>query len=232
MAASMFGSTHPRARKITLIAAAGLLALVALIFLVSAKARFVVGGAMVNAGYRLQDPIHDYDFAHEDARPEEVWKELINQNRMAASVRRKFPRSTHHPLVAIVACMDARVDTVELMGDTRKYYYVVRTAGSVLGEHEEDMLELAVANGVKVIVLTTHTDCAAEKVAADGEKRKQYPHLSEGIDEREKRISELLARPTIADKIAKGELLVKRVMIDTTTEELIATDPPSARSAP
>lgn len=32
--------------------------------------------------------------------------------------------------------MDARIDTNEIMGDTRRYDYVIRTAGSVIGEHE------------------------------------------------------------------------------------------------
>lgn len=36
-----------------------------------------------------------------------------------------------------------------------------------MAAEEEEMLDLAVANGVKVIVLTRHSDCAAEKVAKD-----------------------------------------------------------------
>ncbi len=220
-------SPHPRRRRVVL-AIAGILALASLVtFTVSARVRFLVGGAMVNVGYRLQDPIGADDPNHGDAKPEEIWNELVEHNHLAASVRRRFPRSARHPLVALVVCMDARVDTVELAGDTRKYYYVVRTAGSVVSEHEEDMLELAVANGVKVIVLTTHTDCAAEKVAADPEKRKVYPSLVTAMDEREKRISELLARPLIASKIAKGELIVKRVNIDTMTEELVPAPAPT-----
>jgi len=194
----------------------------AVFFAVSARARFIVGGAMVNLGYRMQDPISDYDFVHHhDLTPDQIWNELVSQNHLAAAVRKKFPRTSRHPVVAMVVCMDARVDTSELTGDTRKYYYVVRTAGSVLADQEEEMLELAVANGVKVIVLTRHTDCAAEKVAADPVARKQYPNLSAAVDEREKRIAELLARPAIAAKIKSGELLVKRMNIDTMTEELL-----------
>ena len=68
-------------------------------------------------------------------------------------------------MVAVVACMDARLDTNELTGDTRRYYYIIRTAGSVMSEREEEMRELAVAGGVELIVLTTHSDCAAERVA-------------------------------------------------------------------
>lgn len=197
-------------------------ALSLVVVLRSARARFVVGGAMVNVGYRLQDPIEDYDFVHHhDLSPTQIWEELQRQNHLAAEVRRKFPRTARHPVVAMVVCMDARVDTSELTGDTRKYYYIVRTAGSVLGAKEEDMLELAVANGVKVIVLTTHTDCAAEKVAADPTQAAKFPDLSAAVREREKRIAELLARPRIAEKLKSGELMVKRMNIDTMTEEML-----------
>ena len=111
--------------------------------------------------------------------------------------------------------MDARIDTNELMGDTRKYYYVIRTAGSVISEHEEEMLELAVANGVRVVLFTTHTECAAERAAADPASRARFPPLSAAVDERERHIAAFLARPAIAAKVRAGELLVQRAEIDT-----------------
>lgn len=187
----------------------------------SERAEFVVGGALVNLGYRLQDPLERFDFSHgHDVRPAHIWDGALRQNRLASSVRERFPRSAHHPLIAVVACMDARIDTNELMGDTRKYYYVIRTAGSVLGEREEEMLELAVENGVRVVILTTHTECAAERVAANPTSRAQYPALTAAVDERERRVAEFLARPAIAAKIASGELIVRRAQIDTHTGAL------------
>ena len=90
----------------------------------SPRAEFLVGGALVNLGCRLQDPLEDYDFSHHHViPPAQIWEEALAQNRLASSVRARFPRSTHHPLIAMVVCMDARIDTNELMGDTRKYYY-------------------------------------------------------------------------------------------------------------
>ena len=106
------------------------------------KIEFVVGGAMVNIGYRLQDRLVSFDFKHHEVTPQQVWDELVSQNRLASSVRATWPRSTHHPLVALVTCMDARLDTNEIAGDTRRYYYVLRLAGSVISPKEEDMLEL------------------------------------------------------------------------------------------
>lgn len=185
------------------------------------RMQFRIGGGLVNIGYLMQDHLESYDFETEHAHhisPDQVWSELQEQNSLSAAVRQWLPRTPRHPLVALVVCMDARLDTNELTGDTRHYYYVIRTAGSVLSEREEEMLELAVENGVELVVFTKHSDCAAEKTAASPEKRKQYPALTKAVDEREKRIAEFLARPAIASSIAAGKLAVKRLNIDTMTE--------------
>ncbi len=181
---------------------------------------FVLGGAMVNIGYRLQDPLEDYDFAHAELTAEQVWEEFLHQNDMAASVRDIWPRTSHHPLVAMVTCMDARLDTNEIAGDTRRYYYIVRTAGSVLAPKEEEMLELAVANGTKVVVFTTHTDCAAEGMAADPDQRPLYPSLTAALQEREMRLAEFLDRPAIRSRVETGDLVVKRMQLDTANDRV------------
>jgi carbonic anhydrase len=194
--------------------------------LVSRRAQFIAGGALVNLGYRLQDPITAYDFEHEhDISPTQVWEEFRSQNGLASSVRRSFPRSTYHPLVALLVCMDARLDTNELTGDTRRNAYVVRTAGSVMSPKEEDMLELAVTNGVELIVLSRHSDCAAEKAAGDPALRARFPALVTAVDERQARVTEFLARPVIAERIANGTLLVKELLIDTANEHVEETAP-------
>ena len=177
---------------------------------------------MVNVGYRLQDRIEDYDLHHHDLTPQQVWEEFRRQNDMAASVRDIWPRSSHHPLVTMVTCMDARLDTNEIAGDTRRYYYVLRLAGSVLEPKEEEMIELAVANGTKVVVFTTHTDCAAEAMAADPEQRPRYPALTAALAERHVRFEEFLARPLIRERLETGELLVKRMKLDTANDRLVS----------
>jgi carbonic anhydrase len=91
----------------------------------------------------------------------------------------------------------------------------------VLSPAEQEMLELAVLNGVEVILLTTHTDCAAEAAAADPKLREQFPALIGLMDEREQRIEEFKARPVIRDAIAEGKLLIKHARIDTDTDKLI-----------
>ena len=193
--------------------------------LLSPRFEFMVGGGLVNLGFRLQDRLSHFDFEHDESiTPGEIWAELERQNDLAADVRDIFPRTARHPVVAILACMDARIDISELVGDTRRYYYVVRTAGSVLSPAEQEMLELAVINGVKIILLTTHTDCAAEGAAADPELRNNFPALTALMDERVRRVEEFMARPTIRDAIAAGELQVKHARIDTSTDRLVVEE--------
>jgi len=182
------------------------------------RLQFVTGGALVNLGYRMQDHLVAYDFEHEHATPQQVWEEFVSQNRMAASVRTRFPRTARHPVIALVACMDARLDTNEIAGDTRRYYYVLRLAGSALAVKDEEMLELAVANGVKVVVFTTHTECAAEKVAADPEQAKLYPELVQAVKERGIRLHDFLSRPVIVKHLNAKDLIVKWVDLDTRNE--------------
>lgn len=184
--------------------------------------QFVVGGALVNLGYRMQDHLEQYDFQeHEAISPAEVWTAMLKQNELASSVRSTFPRTARHPLVAIVACMDGRLDTNELVGDTRTYYYVLRSAGSVLSEREQEMLQLAVENGVKLVVYTRHSDCAAERAASSAESRARFPALARAVDEREARFEEFLARPAIAARLRAGELLVEVADVDTATDRLV-----------
>ncbi|MCB0331525.1 MAG: hypothetical protein KDD70_17760, partial [Bdellovibrionales bacterium] len=196
------------------------------------QTQFLIGGAFVNLGYRMQDHLEVYDFDdHHDVSPEEIWDIVRHHNSLASSVRDWFPRTSRHPLVALVACMDQRIDTAELTGDTRMYYYVIRTAGSILSEREQEMLELAVANGVKLILLTTHTDCAAEGAAASPESRALYPAMTQGVDNRENRFREFLERPVIAKRVANGELLIKEVLVDSKTRKMKPLSyTPSSRS--
>lgn len=205
-----------RGRKLGVV----LLVLVVLPVLVVAASdslRFELGGGLIDLGFRLQDPIEP----PESHTPEGIWNEVREHNELAAEVRALFPRSVHHPSVAMVVCMDARIDTDEIVGDTRRYYYVLRLAGSIMSEREEEMLELAVANGVEVILLTTHTECAAEHVAADASLRAQYPAIAAGVDERDQRRAEFLSRPVIAARVAEGALRVELARIDTRTGRLM-----------
>lgn len=210
------------------VVAAGLLAIA-----INGRAEFLAGGALVNIGFRLQDHLEPYDPAGELKHgPEHILQRMLEQNDYASRVREWFPRTSRHPLVAMVVCMDARIDTSELVGDTRKYYYVIRTAGSVLSPIEQDMLQLAVENGVKLILLTTHSECAAEKAAADPALRAKYPYLVEAVDDRSRHDFQFLQRPAIARRIARGELVVQQVHIDTKTAKMHRVQEATAKLSP
>lgn len=194
-------------------------AIVGLIVVQSPKTQFILGGAFINLGYRFQDHIEDTSNSF-PSDLNQMADDLFEKNFLASKVRSVFPRSVHHPKTAILTCMDARLDTVEITGDTRRNYYTLRTAGSSLLPIHQEMLELAVNNGVKLIVLTTHTDCAAEKIAKDFESRRRYPKLAEAVLDRDKMMSMFLARPIIAQKIAENELKVVQAVIDTNTGKM------------
>ena len=55
-------------------------------------AQFVIGGGLVNLGYRMQDHLRNYDFEHQDLSPEDVWREMLRQNRMASAAGEQTPR--------------------------------------------------------------------------------------------------------------------------------------------
>ena len=121
---------------------------------------------MVNLGFRLQDRLSQYDFEHDESiSPDEIWAELKRQNELAAGIRGIFPRTVRHPVVAILACMDARIDTSELVGDTRRYYYIVRTAGSALAPAEQEMLELKIHESL--VENKPYDQFVAEQLAGD-----------------------------------------------------------------
>lgn len=75
-----------------------------------------------------------------------------------------------------------------------------------------------------MLVLTTHTDCAAEKVANDSKLRLQFPVLAAEVDLRAKKMKDFLNRPIIVEKIAANELRVVEAKIDTKNSEMIFHD--------
>ena len=180
------------------------------------KAHFFIGGIFINIGYRFQDHVDHEHFNYEKGASGLLLQleDLVKKNKQASLVRKYFPRSVQHPKIALLTCMDARIDTVELVGDTRRSYYTVRTAGSVLEPLQQEMFEMAVEGGVQIIVLTSHTDCAAEKVANSAEYKK-FIHLSAGINERQLNIKNFLSRRFISQKIHNGDLIVVETLIDT-----------------
>ncbi|MCU0823074.1 MAG: hypothetical protein MUF77_00345 [Leptospira sp.] len=191
------------------------------------KVQFILGGAMVNLGYRFQDHLEDHlmdnnddPYSHDIKSPDSILNSILVQNNLSSSVREFFPRTNRHPMITMLICMDSRIDTTEIFGDTRKFYYIIRNAGSTLSDKEEDMIELTVRNGVRLIILTTHTDCAAEKVYNSATEKKHYNALAVAMKERKLRFKNLRKRPFLAHKLDSGELKIIELHVDTVSGKL------------
>lgn len=188
---------------------------------------FLIGGSMISIGILLQAFQKSYDLTHDtnEIRPEEIFQEIQLQNKFSSLVKDFLPGYEHHPLVIIVLCMDSRISTEELLGDSRDFYYVIRTAGSVIREKEMEMIELAlVEKNVKLVVFTEHSDCAAKKIANNAEKRNLYPSISRAFADRQREIMKFLERKVVVQKMKSGQLLVKQAMIDTKSARMFFGD--------
>jgi len=71
--------------------------------------------------------------------------------------------------VAIVACMDARLNPYGLLGLSEGDAHVIRNAGGVITEDEIRSLVISQRLlGTREIILIHHTDCGMQKVTDDG----------------------------------------------------------------
>lgn len=100
-----------------------------------------------------------------------VTDELLANNR---SFAKRFVRREHLDIrprlnLAVVACMDSRLDVFAALGLDQGEAHVLRNAGGVI---TDDMIRsLAVSQlrlGTREILLIHHTDCGMEKVTDDG----------------------------------------------------------------
>ncbi len=199
----------------------------------SPRARMIVGGVFVNLAYWSQDHVTSFDLQHDHPSPDDIMNFFLKQNEMASQVRKRFPRTPRHPEMAIVMCMDRRLDPVEVVADTRMFYYVIRNAGATIGPKEQENLEVAVRQGAGVVLFTRHSDCAGETLASDSKVAPLFPETVHAIEERDMRLRQFLARPYIQERVKTGRLLVKIMDIDTMNEHAFPhRDHPSILTEP
>ncbi len=73
--------------------------------------------------------------------------------------------------MAVVACMDSRMDTFKLLGLENGEAHIIRNAGGIVSDDVIRSLCLSQrALGTREIVLVHHTDCGLQKVTDDGFK--------------------------------------------------------------
>jgi carbonic anhydrase len=101
----------------------------------------------------------------------DVTDDLLANNRAFAE---RFSLSEHLDIrprrkLAVVACMDSRLDVFAVLGLDQGEAHVLRNAGGVI---TDDMIRsLAVSQlrlGTREILLIHHTDCGMQKVTDDG----------------------------------------------------------------
>ena len=65
--------------------------------------------------------------------------------------------------VAVVACMDARLDPQKLLGLAEGDAHVIRNAGAVVTDDVLRSLEASRSLGTQEVILMLHTDCGARE---------------------------------------------------------------------
>lgn len=83
-----------------------------------------------------------------------------NQHYAASFEAGELPRLPARKL-AVVTCMDARLDVHAMLGLKEGDAHVIRNAGGVVTDDVVRSLELSRALGTEEVVLILHTDCAA-----------------------------------------------------------------------
>ena len=184
-------------------------------------ALFFTGGGLLSAGHMVQGFVGGFSRSGDVGTPDDLLRIVLIDNESASRVERVVSGPRRKPEVVAVMCMDPRLNSEVVLGDSRGYYDVVRLPGSVLSNEMIEAIELGVKeHKVELVLFTTHTDCAMEKVAKS-EAAEHFPALSNAVHKREEMFQALLNRPLIAEHIKEGKLLVKRFRIETTTGKLL-----------
>ena len=135
-----------------------------------------------------------------------------------------LPPSKH---VAVVACMDARLNVYAILGLRAGEAYVIRNAGGVVTD--EEIRSLAISQrllGTREIILIHHTDCGmltftdAEFVRAIKEETGQEPHWApEAFRDLDDDVRRSIARITASPFVSNVES-VRGFVFDVTTGKL------------
>jgi carbonic anhydrase len=96
--------------------------------------------------------------------------DLLARNREYADKLFRGPRPLNpRRALAVVACMDSRMDMFEVLGLENGDAHVLRNAGGVVTD--DVIRSLAISQrllGTRGIVLVHHTDCGMQKITDDG----------------------------------------------------------------
>jgi carbonic anhydrase len=123
-----------------------------------------------------------------------------------------MPPSKH---VAVVACMDARLDVYRMLGIGEGEAHVIRNAGGVVTDDE--IRSLAISQrllGTREIILIHHTDCGMLTFTDDGFKKTlqdetglKPPWSAEAFDDLEEDVRQSLRRIEASPFVTQHESL-------------------------
>ena len=143
---------------------------------------------------------------------------LKNNEAFAVEFVRAVPRPLPMPPskhVAVVACMDARLDVYRILGPGDGEAHVIRNAGGVVTDDE--IRSLAISQrllGTKEIILIHHTDCGMLTFTDDGFKRSIQDEVglkpewaAEAFDDVEEDVRQSLRRIEASPFVTKQESL-------------------------
>ncbi len=95
--------------------------------------------------------------------------DLIRQAR--ATTAGGLPKSPRKN-TAVIACIDARVDPVRILGGEQGDYHVIRNAGGLVTDDALRSLMVSQFYGTTRVVVMMHTDCGAMAYPADAERQR------------------------------------------------------------
>jgi carbonic anhydrase len=143
-----------------------------------------------------------------------------------------LPPSKH---VAVVACMDARLNVYGALGLHEGEAHVIRNAGGVVTEDE--IRSLAISQrllGTEEIILIHHTDCGMLTFTDDGFKRSiqdeigiKPPWAPESFTDLDEDVRQSIARIKASPFVPKKDS-IRGFVFDVATGELVEVRPSSA----
>lgn len=149
--------------------------------------------------------------------PEQVLGNVLRYNARASRVRK--PAFDGRTWVAVVRCMDRKLDMGRIFGDMKFVDDIANPYGAVT-PREIEALQLAVSkHGVRLVCLLTHTECAALAVAS-GPEGDAWPLITAAVEATPRHVQALLAAPIIAPALRAGRLAVIRATVLTGTDRL------------
>ena len=82
--------------------------------------------------------------------------------------------------LAVVTCMDARVNVERILGLEEGDAHVIRNAGALVTDDVRRSLEVSRSLGTEQVALILHTDCAAHNGDLDEAARTELARLDQG----------------------------------------------------